>query len=104
MHILGGEVAAPCGGCGLAHLQAHAQSHLVRVHLATHLRQVSVAGSAGNIYFLWAIAQPGYASDVLVSADPNRLVVVFYNGIDQSVLVATWVDEELVLDIVEGVL
>jgi hypothetical protein len=76
------------------------ESALVRLNGGT----VSVAGSAGNIYFLWAIAQPGYASDVLLSADPNRLVVVFYNGIDQSVLVATWVDEELVLDIVEGVL
>jgi hypothetical protein len=63
---------------------------------------VSVAGSGESIYFLWAIAQPGYASNVGIGPEPNQLVVVFSNGEDQSVLTARWQDEELQIEILEG--
>ena len=65
---------------------------------------VSVAGSGDEVYFLWAIAQPGFASDVLYGPEPNQLVVVFSNGVGQSVLAVSWVEEELILDVFEGVL
>jgi hypothetical protein len=76
------------------------ESAVVRLEGGT----VSVAGSGRDMYFLWAIAQPGYASDVQFGEDPNRLVVVFSSGSDQSVLEATWDDDELILDIFEGAL
>jgi len=63
---------------------------------------VSVSGSQSQIYFLWAISQPGYIIDVQASETPDQLLVVFSNGTDQSVLQASWVDDELVLEIFEG--
>lgn len=61
---------------------------------------VSVAGSGDAVYFLWAIARPGYVSTVGLP-EPNQLVVVFSNGSDQSVLTARWQDEELQIEILE---
>jgi hypothetical protein len=74
------------------------ESQLVQLEGGT----VSVAGSGESIYFLWAIAQPGYASNVGIGPEPNQLVVVFSNGEDQSVLTARWQDEELQIEILEG--
>jgi hypothetical protein len=65
---------------------------------------VSIAGSDDDLYFLWAISQPGYISDVQFGIERNRLVVLFSNGIEQSVLEAAWIDDELVLNMFEGAL
>jgi hypothetical protein len=65
---------------------------------------VSVAGSGSEIYFLWAIAQPGYLSDVQFGEEANRLVVVFSSSTNVSVLEATWEEDELILNIFEGAL
>ena len=49
----------------------------------------SVSGADGEVYFLWAIAQPGYLSEVFVS-DSGSITITFSSGVTISRMVASW--------------
>jgi hypothetical protein len=62
---------------------------------------VSVAGSDGEVYLLWAFPRPGYFQDK-ERRSPGELVVAFSNGRFLSEVLVTWDDDGLRVDTYES--